>query len=108
MSANAKEDNIDDFDQNQYIQEQLIKARGGHSNFSNYSQLWLHNWKLHICDDMKWHQCAGQGGITCEAIDEPRKSSKAIDKRVTRTILQMEITVSLKTANFSKNLFESL
>ena len=22
------------------------------------------------------------GGITCEAIDEPRKSSKAIDKRV--------------------------
>ena len=25
---------------------------------------------------------AKQGGITCEAIDEPRKSSKAIDKRV--------------------------
>ena len=23
-----------------------------------------------------------QGGITCEAIDEPRKPSKAIDKRV--------------------------
>ena len=23
-----------------------------------------------------------QGGITCEDIDEPRKSSKAIDKRV--------------------------
>ena len=23
-----------------------------------------------------------QGGITCEAIDEPRMSSKAIDKRV--------------------------
>ena len=23
-----------------------------------------------------------QGGLTCEAIDEPRKSSKAIDKRV--------------------------
>ena len=23
-----------------------------------------------------------QGGITCEAIDEPRKSSKAIDERV--------------------------
>ena len=23
-----------------------------------------------------------QGGITCEAIDEPRKSSKAINKRV--------------------------
>ena len=23
-----------------------------------------------------------QGGITCEVIDEPRKSSKAIDKRV--------------------------
>ena len=23
-----------------------------------------------------------QGGITCEAIDEPKKSSKAIDKRV--------------------------
>ena len=40
MSENAEEDNIDDFDQNQCIQEQLIKARGGHSNFSNYSQLW--------------------------------------------------------------------
>ena len=26
--------------------------------------------------------CPNQGGITCEAIDEPRKSSKAIDKRV--------------------------
>ena len=26
--------------------------------------------------------CLGQGGITCEAIDEPGKSSKAIDKRV--------------------------
>ena len=24
----------------------------------------------------------GQGGITCGAIDEPRKSSKAIDERV--------------------------
>ena len=23
-----------------------------------------------------------QGGITCEAIDEPRKSSKAVDERV--------------------------
>ena len=23
-----------------------------------------------------------QGGITCEAIDEPRKSSNAIDKRI--------------------------
>ena len=26
--------------------------------------------------------CQRQGGITCEAIDEPGKSSKAIDKRV--------------------------
>ena len=26
--------------------------------------------------------CKGQGGITCGAIDEPRKSSKAIDERV--------------------------
>ena len=34
MSANAKEDNIDDFDQNQCIQEQLIKATGGHSNLA--------------------------------------------------------------------------
>ena len=25
---------------------------------------------------------SGQGGITCGAIDEPRKSSKAIDERV--------------------------
>ena len=31
-----------------------------------------------------WRICSakGQGGITCGAIDEPRKSSKAIDKRV--------------------------
>ena len=26
--------------------------------------------------------CVCQGGITCGAIDEPRKSSKAIDERV--------------------------
>ena len=26
--------------------------------------------------------CAEQGGITCGAIDEPRKSSKAINERV--------------------------
>ena len=26
--------------------------------------------------------CARQGGITCGAIDDPRKSSKAIDERV--------------------------
>ena len=26
--------------------------------------------------------CQGQGGITCGAIDEPGKSSKAIDERV--------------------------
>ena len=26
--------------------------------------------------------CHSQGGITCGAIDEPRKSSKAIDERV--------------------------
>ena len=32
----------------------------------------------------QWSQLGkiDQGGITCEAIDEPRKSSKAIDKRV--------------------------
>ena len=28
------------------------------------------------------YNCASQGGITCGAIDEPRKSSKAIDERV--------------------------
>ena len=28
------------------------------------------------------HSSRQQGGITCEAIDEPGKSSKAIDKRV--------------------------
>ena len=32
-----------------------------------------HNW---------WKIISDQGGITCEAIDEPGKSSKAIDKRV--------------------------
>ena len=29
-----------------------------------------------------FHVLGMQGGITCEAIDEPRKSSKAIDKCV--------------------------
>ena len=29
-----------------------------------------------------WRLICEQGGITCRAIDEPRKSSKAIDKRV--------------------------
>ena len=31
---------------------------------------------------MKVKFSTDQGGITCGAIDEPRKSSKAIDKRV--------------------------
>ena len=36
---------------------------------------------------LKWHdvrkrQGYGQGGITCGAIDEPKKSSKAIDERI--------------------------
>ena len=31
---------------------------------------------------LSYEYSTGQGGITCEAIDEPRKSSHAIDERV--------------------------
>ena len=32
--------------------------------------------------DVNWNDCEMQGGITCGAIEDPRKSSKAIDERV--------------------------
>ena len=35
------------------------------------------NWSQNV-----YQKVTNQGGITCGAIDEPRKSSKAIDKRV--------------------------
>ena len=35
-----------------------------------------------VCVQSVFRVCSEQGGITCGAIDEPRKSSKAIDKRV--------------------------
>ena len=35
-----------------------------------------------VGEDVDEHCGEGQGGITCGAIDEPRKSSKAIDERV--------------------------
>ena len=40
------------------------------------------NSSIYNNDDNDDHDCQNQGGITCEAIDEPGKSSKAIDKRV--------------------------
>ena len=36
----------------------------------------------HVSESQKNQNMAAQGGITCGAIDEPRKSSKAIDERV--------------------------
>ena len=41
-------------------------------------------WRLHISTlwRKQWCFTLHQGGITCGAIDEPRKSSKAIDERV--------------------------
>ena len=36
----------------------------------------------HSTGSEAWRGSLNQGGITCGAIDEPRKSSKAIDKRV--------------------------
>ena len=41
--------------------------------FSNYNYTALSLFSI---------RTSGQGGITCGAIDEPRKSSKAIDERV--------------------------
>ena len=41
--------------------------------------------KKHVVDNTATHNTehsGHQGGITCGAIDEPRKSSKAIDERV--------------------------
>ena len=35
-----------------------------------------------------------QGGITCEAIDEPRKSSKAIDKRVIKNFRDKNVVIA--------------
>ena len=36
----------------------------------------------------------GQGGITCGAIDEPRKSSKAIDERVIINIYDKNVVIA--------------
>ena len=50
------------------------------SNYFAYDIIILHG---KIPDDgIKTIPWCNQGGITCGAIDEPRKSSKAIDKRV--------------------------
>ena len=38
--------------------------------------------------------CGNQGGITCGAIDEPRKSSKAIDKRVMINLHDKNVVIS--------------
>ena len=36
----------------------------------------------------------GQGGITCEAIDEPWKSSKAIDKHVIMNFCDKNVIIA--------------
>ena len=36
----------------------------------------------------------GQGGITCGAIDEPRKSSKAIDERVIINLRDKNVVIA--------------
>ena len=36
----------------------------------------------------------GQGSITCGAIDEPRKSSKAIDKRIIMNIRDKNVVIA--------------
>ena len=37
---------------------------------------------LGLLHPLQYTFCGSQGGITCGAIDEPRKSSKVIDERV--------------------------
>ena len=43
------------------------------------SSLWIH---CQVCQLIKACFSDDQGGITCGAIEDPRKSSKAIDERV--------------------------
>ena len=38
--------------------------------------------------------CLQQGGITCGAIDEPRKSSKAIDERVIKNFCDKNVVIA--------------
>ena len=45
----------------------------------------------------KWHHRHhhhNQGGITCGAIDEPRKSSKAIDERVITNFRDKNVVIA--------------
>ena len=43
----------------------------------------------------KEHHCQDQGGITCEAVDEPRKSSKAINKHVIINFHDKNVLIAL-------------
>ena len=59
-----------------------------HSQFSYFSFL-VSTSRIHICTLDLW-----QGGITCGAIDEPRKFSKAIDERVIINFLSKKVVIA--------------
>ena len=48
------------------------------------------NCRLNVCRYISWVQ----GGITCGAIDEPWKSSKAIDKRVITNFRDKNVAIA--------------
>ena len=45
----------------------------------------------------KMTSTCGQGGITCGAIEDPRKSSKAIDERVIINVIKNTVNAVFKT-----------
>ena len=49
----------------------------------------MHFYTIHVFDIGLF-----QGGITCGAIDEPRKSSKAIDERVIINFLNKKVVIA--------------
>ena len=53
--------------------------------------------------------CSRQGGITCGAIDEPRKSSKAIDERVIINFRDKNVVIArFRDKNVYRQLFCSI
>ena len=75
----------------------LLSCAAGHF-------VWLSFWNfssrlLTYCVEKEGYACcvATQGGITCGAIDEPRKSSKAIDERVIINFRDKNVVIARKS-----------
>ena len=91
---------LNDVDESTSLMKELIESNidsAANTLAGPLSERWLHYQKqrrsIFICFSAgienrsstymnAVHCCGQQGGITCGTIDEPRKSSKAIDERV--------------------------